>query len=193
MSGPSLLDKVLLLHAALDRASVPHAFGGALALAFHVEQPRATADIDVNISVPVERSSEVLAALPEGITRMPGAVATIERDGQVRLYWRRNPIDLFFPQHLLHQVVAGRIVTMPLGDGEIPILSATDLTVFKALFDRPKDWVDIEEMVAFGSPDLAEALAWLEEILGPEDPRLAQPREVVPFHQDPTWRSATQR
>ncbi|MGQ0465928.1 MAG: hypothetical protein ACT4QG_11470, partial [Sporichthyaceae bacterium] len=50
ISEPGLLDKVVSIHEALDDAGIAHAFGGALALAFHVEHPRATADIDVNIS-----------------------------------------------------------------------------------------------------------------------------------------------
>ncbi len=118
-------------------------------------------------------------------------MATVERDGQVRLWWGRTPLDLFFPQHLLHTVVAGRTEAMPLGEGVVPVLSATDLTIFKALFNRTKDWADIEEMVAFGSPDLAEALAWLEEIVGPADPRVARLRAVKPPDADPTWASVT--
>ena len=195
MSEPSLVDKVLQLHEALDSAGLGHAFGGALALALHVEQPRGTADIDVNISVPTERAAEVLTALPKGIARTPANLATIERDGQVRLWWGRTPIDLFFPQHLLHQVVAGRTVTMQIGDGAVPVLCATDLTTFKALFNRTKDWADIEEMVAFGSPDVDEAVAWLEEIVGTDDPRPQRLRELPRSRpeQTSTWRAVTGR
>ncbi len=159
MNEPGLLAKVLQLHAALSATGVPHAFGGALALALHVEQPRGTADIDVNISVPTAQAADVLAALPVGVAHSATDLATIERDGQVRLWWGRTPVDLFFPQHLLHEVVAGRIVWMPLGAGVVPVLSATDLTIFKALFNRTKDWADIEEMVEFSSPDVSEAIS----------------------------------
>ena len=193
MSELGLLDKVLLLHAGLDAGGVPHAFGGALALAFHVEQPRGTADIDVNISLPVSRAAEALRALPPDVTWDSATVLTIERDGQVRLWWGRTPLDLFFPQHLLHQVLAGRTVSMPLGEGVVPVLSATDLTIFKALFDRTKDWADIEEMVTFGSPDVPEALAWLEAIVGADDARVAKLRAVRPPGLDPTWQSVTDR
>lgn len=191
MSELSLVDKVLHLHEVLEEAGIGHAFGGALALALHVEQPRGTADIDVNIGVPTERAREVLPALPAPIRHAPTDLAAVERDGQVRLWWGRTPVDLFFPQHLLHQVVAGRTVTMPLGDGVVPVLSATDLTVFKALFNRSKDWADIEEMVAFGAPDIGEALAWLTEILGPDDARIDRLRSVRPSRGELTWRSVT--
>jgi hypothetical protein len=180
---------VLGLHEALESAGIGHAFGGALALALHVEQPRGTADIDVNISLPTDRAAAVLVALPRGISHSPDDLAAIERDGQVRLWWGRTPVDLFFPQHLLHRVVAGRTVMMPLGDGVVPVLSATDLTVFKALFDRTKDWADIEEMVAFGSPDMEEAVAWLDQIVGADDPRSERLRRIPRSRADqtPTW------
>jgi hypothetical protein len=39
--------------------------------------------------------------------------------------------------------------------------------VCKAVFDRPKDWVDIEEMVSWGTEiDAAEVMRWIDEILG---------------------------
>lgn len=191
MTEDGLLDKVLGLHDALDRGQVPHAFGGALALALHVEQPRGTADIDVNISLPTARAAIVMGALPVEVEHDAASMKAIERDGQVRLWWGRTPLDLFFPQHLLHQVVASRTMLMPLGSGTIPVLSATDLTIFKALFDRTKDWADIEEMVAFGSPDIPEALAWLEAIVGLDDPRVERLRAVRPPDVDQTWRSVT--
>ena len=191
MSDLGLLAKVLRLHAGLDTAGVPHAFGGALALALHVRQPRGTADIDLNISVPTVQARAVLSALPQEVEHDEGSVATIERDGQVRLWWGRTPLDLFFPQHLLHRVVAGRTVSMPLGDAAVPVLSATDLTIFKALYNRTKDWADIEEMVAFGSPDIPEALAWLEEILGADDRRIARLRAVEPPDDNRTWADFT--
>jgi hypothetical protein len=194
MTRLGILDKVLLLHQTLADAGITHAFGGALALALHVEQPRATADIDVNISVPTDEAGRVLSVLPRDVVRTPQHLATVERDGQVRLSWGRTPVDLFFPQHLLHRVVAGRTVTMPLGDGAVPVLSATDLTIFKTLFNRSKDWADIEAMVAFGSPDLDEAVAWLEEIVGRDDPRTRRLRELPRERVDevPTWRSVTE-
>ena len=43
-------------------AKIPHAIGGALALAYYAE-PRATIDIDLNVFVPPERWEEVVGAL----------------------------------------------------------------------------------------------------------------------------------
>ena len=37
------------------------------------------------------------------------------------------------------------------GPVDIPILAPEHLIVCKAVFDRPKDWLDIEEMLAWGT------------------------------------------
>ena len=64
--APSIVGKITALHAALDHAELPHAFGGALALAWCTERARGTIDIDVNVFVGAARSAEVFAALPRG-------------------------------------------------------------------------------------------------------------------------------
>ncbi len=56
----------------------------------------------------------------------------------------------------------------------MPILSAIDLTVFKLLFDRDKDWGDVESMLRFGKVDVPEVRRWLSDIVGPDDQRLAR-------------------
>ena len=73
MSQPSLSDKVEAIHRALSQAKIPHAFGGALALAYYTE-PRATIDIDINVFVTPSEGGAVQAALaPLGvrITELP--------------------------------------------------------------------------------------------------------------------------
>ena len=59
---------------------------------------------------------------------------------------------------------------------ELPILSAEDLAIFKVLFDRPKDWVDVAEMLFAQGPafDGAYATSWLRRILPRDDARLAR-------------------
>jgi hypothetical protein len=173
----SLPEKLLALHASLDAAGFRHAFGGAIALAYHVENPRGTADIDVNVAADPAHPEALFVGLPAGVAWGEDDIAQVRRDGQCRLRWDRTPLDLFLPQHALHTVVASRAVTVPFAGVEIPILSATDLVIFKALFARTKDWADIEEMLSPEGPhlvDLDEARRWLDEIVGPDDPRLAR-------------------
>jgi len=52
----SLVDLALSVDEELERGELVHAFGGALALAYLTE-PRGTADVDVNVFIPVEPSA----------------------------------------------------------------------------------------------------------------------------------------
>ena len=74
---------------------------------------------------------------------------------------------------------AARTESVPMLEDEVPILSATDLTVFKALFDRLKDWADIEELLRYGTVDRPEVLHWLAEVVGAADGRLDRFRQVA--------------
>jgi hypothetical protein len=51
--------------------------------------------------------------------------------------------------------------------------------VFKALFDRRKDWADIEELLRYGKVDVGEARRWLIAIVGADDKRLSTLDEIV--------------
>lgn len=176
MSTP-LATILLRLDDSLTRAGLPHAFGGALALAFHVEEPRATRDIDVNVFVGTERAAEVLAAL-DGVTWTAADADLAGRDGQVRVFFEETPIDVFLANHPFHDQVAANVERVPFLDREIPILAATDLAVFKAFFDRTKDWADLEAMAEVGSFDRRVVLGWLVELLGPDDERVARLRDL---------------
>jgi hypothetical protein len=167
----TLAQRVLAIEGALS--DVPHAFGGALALAYYAE-PRATIDIDLNVFVPAERFSEVAGPLAQlgAAADDPSIAALVRRDGQVRVMWDETPIDLFFSYDAFHDAAGAARHLVPFGDGTIPILAADHLTVCKAVFNRPKDWVDIDSMLAAETNiDAAEVLRWVARITGDEDPR----------------------
>jgi hypothetical protein len=178
-SSPSLPEKVVAIHAALAEAKVPHAIGGALALAYYAE-PRATVDVDVNVFVTTEGWPQVREALsPLGIDSHVD-LAALERDGQVRLWWDRNPVDLFFSYDPFHDAMRGAARRVPFAETTIPILSPEHLTVCKAMFDRPKDWLDIEQIMVATSPyDLGEAETWLRAMVGEENQRFQRLREIA--------------
>ncbi len=182
----------MAIHEALERAGFDHAVGGALALGYHVEEPRATSDIDVNVSADPARPQALFASLPSGVQWTEVDLERAERDGQVRLFWPRQhdvgpptPVDLFLPQHELHAVVAARAEWVPMLDTRVPILSATDLTIFKSLFSRPKDWVDIEALLRFGKVDVPDVLRWLSDIIGSDDERVSRLSALVQETQRP--------
>jgi hypothetical protein len=172
MKSPSLPDKVTAIHHALKRAKVPHAIGGALALAYYAE-PRATIDVDINVFVSTDRWPEICDALsPLGID-VQVEVEDLNRDGQVRLWWDRNPVDLFFSYDPFHDAMRRSARKVPFNDETIPILSPEHLAVCKAMFDRPKDWLDIEQILVATDPlDLREVEEWLERMVGKDNPRM---------------------
>jgi hypothetical protein len=86
--------------------------------------------------------------------------------------WDATPVDLFFAYDAFHDAAARATRTVPFGDARIPILSSTHLMVCKAVFDRAKDWVDVDAMLEGDAPiDAAEVLRWVGRIAGDSDPR----------------------
>ena len=175
----SLPQKILELHRSLAAAAVPHAFGGALALAWCTRRARGTIDVDVNLFVPPASAREVLAALPGGVAWGDEDLARIEADGQVRLWWGPTPLDLFFSTTDFHDRVATRARLEPFLEHEVPFLSCRDLAVFKAFFDRTRDWADLEEMAAAGTLDVEAVLGVLVRYLGGDDHRVARVRALA--------------
>lgn len=176
--APSLPQKVIAIHRALAEAKVPHAIGGALALAYYAE-PRATIDVDVNVFVQTERWPEVRDALSPLGVEVEIDVEELSRDGQVRLLWDRNPVDLFFSYDPFHDEMRRSARRVPFADETIPILSPEHLAVCKAMFDRPKDWLDIEQILVATDPlDLQEVETWIERMAGGNDPRMRKLSEV---------------
>jgi hypothetical protein len=165
----TLVEKIGALADAFTAADVPHAFGGALALAYATEEPRGTRDIDVNVFVESSQVDAVFAALPPEVTRTERDVETVRRDEQVRLFWDDTPVDLFFSAGPVHHTAARRTRRVDLSGKPIAVLAPEDLTVFKMLFDRSKDWVDIEAMLESGTVDVEAALASVTPLLGDDD------------------------
>lgn len=171
MSAPTLPEKVLAIHDRLRDAGIDHAFGGALALASYAE-PRATIDVDVNVFVDPSRHTEVATALASLGISGDVPTARVERDGQCRLAWDSNPIDLFYAYHELHVAMHKASRRAPFAGRSIPILAPEHLLVCKVVFNRPKDWLDVEQMLVGAlDADRAEVADWLDRIVGGDDPR----------------------
>ena len=169
---------IFATHKALDDAGLEHAFGGALALMHYVAEPRTTWDVDVNISVSRENADVVVAALSGIVQATEEQVALLKRDGQVRLLVGRYPLDIFLAEHEFHDEMRMMSSMRPFGDRELPYISATHLTVLKAMFNRSKDWVDIESMLRHGSVDVQRAIGWLVTLQGPDEEAPARIRAM---------------
>jgi hypothetical protein len=165
---------VLGVHRALDAAGLEHAVGGAIALGYAIAEPRGTQDVDVNVFVDAADCAIAFRALPNGVRWAQDDVDRAVRDGQIRLWWDRVPLDLFFDYHEIHADAAAHRRVVPFAGAEIPVLGPDELAVFKAFFDRPKDWVDIESMTRARSVDPAHLAAKIAGLLGDDDPRVAR-------------------
>jgi len=164
-------DKVVEVDRALSQAGIRHAFGGAICLAYYAE-PRATIDIDVNVFVPEASAPAVLEAMSKLGMATGRAAADVARSGQCRLNWGPNPVDLFFANLEFHDAMARAARLVPYPPDVIPILAPEHLMVCKALFNRPKDWLDIEQMlVTVADLRVREVRRWMDEIAGPDDAR----------------------
>lgn len=175
-----LFPKIVSLHEMLHSAGVPYQFGGAIALIWY-RNPRATTDIDINLTLPPAAAGPVLELLAHlGVAATPESRDDIGRDGQARLNWEGTALDVFFATLDFHLQMAQHARLVRFGPVDITILAPEDLVVCKAVYDRPKDWLDIEEMLRWGTEiDAERSLYWLRDILGPAAPQHARLAEVL--------------
>lgn len=167
--------QIAAIHHVLDQHSISHAFGEAIALAYCGE-PRATRDIDVNIFLPAAECTSVLDVLASlfPIAQRDQAEMHIRHDAQTRLRWSDTPVDLFFSNLPYHDAMAQRSRMVDFLDAPLPVLSAEDLIICKAAFNRFKDWADIETIFAVQQQNLDTHYLrrWLTDFFGGEDERV---------------------
>jgi hypothetical protein len=171
-------EQMVELHRAMRANGLPHAFGGALALAWCTQRARGTIDIDLNVFVDQGQVDAVVGALPSGVMCAETDAAALCHNGQARLWWDATPVDLFLNTTEYHTEIAGRIHWEPFAGVELPFLACTDLAVFKTFFNRTKDWADLEEMLTAGTLDRDRVLGVLIRYVGSDDPRIERFRAL---------------
>jgi hypothetical protein len=159
-------DRMLAVHDALREAGFPHAIGGAIALGYCTLEPRPTHDLDLNVFIEPRRAGEALTALPDPVHVTAADLERAERTGEVRLWWERTPIDIFFDVLPFHRAVAAEVRQVPFEDRTIPIVGGNTLAVFKARFDRPEHWEDVEALIVARAFDVEKAVAAIRELDG---------------------------
>jgi hypothetical protein len=85
--------------------------------------------------------------------------------------WAKVAIDLFLDVLSFHREVALSVRHVPFMGRTIPVIGCTPLAVFKAMFDRTRDWADIEAMADASAIGLEEAARWVAEIEGSDSAR----------------------
>lgn len=176
---------IITVHTALVKGDVPHAFGGAIALAY-AGSPRYTHDIDINIALSQEHGPRVLDILAPifPIRDREKAERELRTIAQTRLRWGDLPIDLFFANTPIHDSMATRSREVDFMGVSIPVISAEDLVICKSLFNRTKDWLDIENIFRVREQiGIHYIRHWLNEFCEPEDERILRIEEFFRDYQ----------
>jgi hypothetical protein len=170
-----LVEKLFAIHDSLTEASIAHAFGGAIALAYCTEEPRGTRDLDVNIFIDAAKARPTLAHMPPGVRVGEEDIAKVELD------WDGTPVDVFLNNLPLHRAVAAAVLWVPLAGRQVPVLDCASLAIFKAFFGRTKDWADMEAIAAATPEDIDTAAATISELVGPDDPAVKRLESLIPL------------
>ena len=176
----SLEEKLVELHEALQDAGIPHAFGGCDRPCLPDPQPPRHKRHRRQPLRPGGR----LVRRARGPSRWnsnnpPGTEEQLARDGQIRLWWEGTPVDLFFDYDPIHAEAARNRKLVPFSGTEIPVLGPVELVVFKAMFDRTRDWADIEEVARAGTLDVDAVRDALSRMLDPDDHRFERLDEAI--------------
>jgi hypothetical protein len=165
----------LLVAKAFDEAGVPYALGGALAYGQY-GIPRATNDVDVNVFVAPEELHRVFEALRTlGITVDDlDAREKAHEEGLFVVWLEPYRIDVFTPSiDFSWEAARTRVRHVFEGIG-VWFLAVEALCVFKLLFFRGKDVVDLERLVAVQGEaiDGRYVRERIVAMLGADDPRV---------------------
>lgn len=164
-----------------------YAIGGALALAI-AGVPRGTADVDVNVFVPEARVQEVITVLSKlGIDFPAAAAEQAHREGMFVGRWDGMRIDVFLPSiPFAFEAERCRVRVTDDTGWSGWFLSAEALAVFKLLFFRGKDIVDLERLVAVRPElDTAYVRRWIADMMGDDDDRTRRWDDIVMRHRAP--------
>lgn len=70
---------------------------------------------------------------------------------------------------------------MQLQGRDIPVLDCASLAIFKAFFDRTKDWADLEAIAQATPEDIEVAAGTIAELVSPDDPAARRLESLIPL------------
>jgi hypothetical protein len=181
-----LLDVLFEIDTMLSAADIDHAFGGALALGFYAE-PRGTRDVDLAVATSLEGADDLLQRFSNIGFRcsipkeewLPMAGIRLDRAADDAI------ADVFLSFDPYHRELLSRSEAFPLlisnATAYVRFLSASDVALLKLSFNRPKDWLDVQAMIDFGTTiDFSYVEHWLIAFRGPNmHPRLHRLRLML--------------
>ncbi len=159
-----------------------YAIGGAIALGYWAE-PRGTIDVDFTLFIPPEKPGECVWLLQELGCELntSDALRSLNEHGFCRVSYAGLRVDVFLPTVPFYEDARKRRQLVDLGGQEILIWDAETLVVFKMMFFRRKDIVDVEQVLRIqgASLDCIWIRERLAEIYGKRDPRISQWDDLV--------------
>lgn len=175
-------DVALKLAQALEAAGVPYAIGGAIALGAWSD-PRATHDVDLNLFIAsgeLDGALDVLAGAGLDVDRDAARSADRAGDVIVASYCGLR-VDIFTPSipFAWEAMRTKRRLVGPAGSADY--LSAEAIAVFKMLFFRAKDLVDVERLVLVQQGDLDRGYVrrWVVDMMGDDDERVRAWDDII--------------
>ena len=88
----------------------------------------------------------------------------------MRLWWAGMPVDLFFDHVPVHAAAARHAAPCRSPGRRSRCSGSIELAVFKVMYDRTRDWADIEAMLGAETLDLDAVRGTLRGMLDPADP-----------------------
>jgi hypothetical protein len=171
----SLVEAIAAIIDHFEGAGIDYAIGGAVSYSAWAE-PRATRDIDLNIWVTLERIEHAFDVLAAAGVRLDRAAARRDADerGMFVGYLGEYRVDVFIPSVPFYAEALRRRRRVRLAHRDTWVLSADTLIVFKMLFYRPKDLVDVQRLIEIqgDAVDRGFVRQSLIDMLGPDDERI---------------------
>ncbi len=167
MSRPGLIEVVDWLEGVFDRVGLKRSYGGAMAYNYY-GPPRLTQDVDVLVLIPDVKAPALVEELSAAgclhgdVDPAPIELRPVLQDLRSKAHlavflYRGVRVEVFVPWHPFHHRVMERSLEKEFGGRRILIHSPEDLVVFKKIFNRSKDLMDIKAilMAQKGRLDLA--------------------------------------
>ena len=177
----NLVDVVTALIDTLEPSGVEYAFGGAIALSAWSE-PRATTDVDINLWISDEALPRAIELLHEAGVDIEENAARQSAQHRGMFVGKHGPyrVDVFVPSIPFYEKARATRRRIQLADRETWVLSAEALTVFKMLFFRAKDLVDIARLLEIAATHFDRDFVRnaLVDVVGEDDERVLKWDEI---------------
>jgi len=166
----------------LEPSPYDYAFGGALALGIWT-RARGTEDVDVTIYAPAEAPDECLDLLRGGGVDFTESVTreSIREHGFFRAQFEGVVVDVFLPTIPVYELCRQHRQRVEFLGQPVYVWGPVAIAIFKMMFFRPQDLVDVENMLRTPSTQIDCDLVreQLVEIFGQRDPRISNWDEIV--------------